>query len=110
MSDASWGITDPEWLIKAVIANADSRMLKISVIQLIDWIHKAPNGFTFTALEVVERLVQVAVQGKYFPTDNSSYTMTFENGQDLADYVGSDKFNEDLKKLLGEDDNDEESE
>lgn len=60
----SYGFTDDRWMAKQVIKSADPRYVKFAVVQLLDKLFEDGN---ISALEVVDRLVQVSSTGEYHP-------------------------------------------
>lgn len=60
------GFESPIWLAKAVIAQADPRMLRVAVVEVIEHlVATAPNGSS--PFEIIDRLVQVSTTGRYTP-------------------------------------------
>lgn len=57
-----WGITSGRWMTQHMIARADSLLLKKAVIELVDAFEQSDS---MSQLEVLDRIMQVAMTGKY---------------------------------------------
>jgi len=57
-----WGITSGRWMTQHMIARADPLYLKKAVIDLVDAFEQTDS---MSQLEVLDRIMQVAMTGKY---------------------------------------------
>lgn len=122
-----WGITSGRWMTQHMIARADSLLLKKAVIDLVDAFEQTES---MSQLEVLDRIMQVAMTGKYIAPEYedeviSSAVFDLKDGklspedeeevQNLIDSLDEllgnsapeDKSFEDFLKERGQDDEDE---
>lgn len=68
-----FGFTSPEWLAKAVVANAHPTLVKKAVVELIGAFHREEVN---SGLEAIDRLVQVSAVGSYTPPEPHVHSHT----------------------------------
>lgn len=101
-----WGITSGRWMAQYMVANANPTLLKKAVIELIDAFEETDR---MSQMEVMDRIMQVAMTGKYVPPEleeNVIATAVFnlqdgkltpEDEEEVNRLIG------DIDKLLGND-------
>lgn len=58
------GVENPIWMVRSLLKTADSKMVKLAAVMLVDWL--ADQG-DVEQLDIVDLLVQVTVTGRYVP-------------------------------------------
>lgn len=82
-----YGYDSGEWMSRAVIANVDPRMLRLAVLDLVSHLHNAEVDH-FHAYDLMDRLLQVAVTGRYTPPADDVFTSLNKAAQEISDAVG----------------------
>lgn len=104
------GYSDPTWMAKAVLVNADPKMLKLSVSSLIDWLDSSDAERHLCAYTIVDRLLQVMVTGRYDPRSEEACMMS-ESADESVDKFLTDLDDPDkLNDFLGNNSEGEEDE
>lgn len=100
-----WGITSPKWMWEHLIANSQPIMLKKSILDLADAFE---DRDCMSEYEVLDRIVQVAMTGRYKPPEPEQETL-LSRELNLSSEGDIQEFMEELNKLLGEDAPDDKS-
>lgn len=80
--ESEYGITSPNWMIKAVILGANPTLLKIAVCDMVDRAFDLEEGDSVQMDEIIDRMVQLAVQGRYYvPGDEEVEEDYFSDGE-----------------------------
>lgn len=99
-----WGITSGRWMTQHMIARADTLLLKKAVIDLVDAFEQTDS---MSQLEVLDRIMQVAMTGKYTPPEPedeviSSAVFDLKDGKlSPEDEAEVQKLVDSLDQLLG---------
>lgn len=100
---ADWGVTSGKWMAQNMVARADPLLLKLAIINLISAFEECDS---MSQIEVMDRIMQVAMTGTYRPPAENfpekaktSDLGTVPLSQEEKDVI--DKFNQNIDKWLG---------
>ena len=68
------GFSDPLWAARKIVAMSHPILLKKAVIEVIDHLDQVHSSGT-SPFEIIDRIVQVASEGKYTPPEPESQTV-----------------------------------
>lgn len=91
-----WGITSGRWMTQHMIARADTLLLKKAVIDLVDAFEQTDS---MSQLEVLDRIMQVAMTGKYIAPEYEDEVIS-SAVFDLKDGKLSPEDEEEVQKLV----------
>lgn len=84
-----FGYSSPEWMARAIVTNADSRMLRAAVINLISHLND-PRIDHFHGFELVDRILQITMTGKYVEQVEDVYEDVFKAAEDTLRYASGE--------------------